>query len=252
MSLLLIGVLVAVAVLLLLPGPEPSLAHALAVEAARLEVGSRVGVRAGTAPDLGPLMKYRPILAALAGAAGAVFVGGTPGWVAAVLVGVGTWQVIGRIEPPAVRRRREAIARDLPHVVTLLAAALRSGAAPGEAAFVVASALPGPAADRLALVGSQLALGADPVTAWEALRTETVLAPLGRALARAQETGAPVTAAVDRLAEELARNARADVEDRARAVGVKAAVPLGLCLLPAFILIGIVPLVAGLMSTFDL
>jgi hypothetical protein len=32
-------------------------------------------------------------------------------------------------------------------------------------------------------------------------------------------------------------------------VGVKAAVPLGLCLLPAFVLIGIVPLVAGLMST---
>jgi len=30
---------------------------------------------------------------------------------------------------------------------------------------------------------------------------------------------------------------------------VKAAVPLGLCLLPAFVLIGIVPLVAGLMST---
>ena len=58
-----------------------------------------------------------------------------------------------------------------------------------------------------------------------------------------------MVAAVERLADELARTARADVEDRARAVGVKAAVPLGLCLLPAFLLLGIVPLVAGLMST---
>ncbi len=35
---------------------------------------------------------------------------------------------------------------------------------------------------------------------------------------------------------------------RARRVGVRAAVPLGLCLLPAFLLIGIVPVVAGLVS----
>ncbi len=59
--------------------------------------------------------------------------------------------------------------------------------------------------------------------------------------------GAPVVAAVERLADELARTARAETEERARAVGVKAAVPLGLCLLPAFVLIGIVPLVVALL-----
>jgi hypothetical protein len=35
-------------------------------------------------------------------------------------------------------------------------------------------------------------------------------------------------------------------------VGVKAAVPLGLCLLPAFVLIGIVPVVAGLLTTLGI
>ncbi len=79
--------------------------------------------------------------------------------------------------------------------------------------------------------------------------SDAELAALGRAMSRAHQSGAPVVAAVERLADGLARTARADVEDRARAVGVKAAVPLGLCLLPAFVLIGIVPLVAGLMST---
>jgi hypothetical protein len=39
------------------------------------------------------------------------------------------------------------------------------------------------------------------------------------------------------------------VEDQARAVGVKAAVPLGLCLLPSFLLIGVVPVVIGLLRS---
>ena len=57
---------------------------------------------------------------------------------------------------------------------------------------------------------------------------------------------------VERLADDLARSARADTEERARAVGVKAALPLGLCLLPAFVLIGIVPLVVALLSALEL
>ena len=52
-----------------------------------------------------------------------------------------------------------------------------------------------------------------------------------------------------RLAEELAQRGRAEVEDRARSVGVRAAVPLGLCLLPSFLLLGIVPLAVSLAST---
>ena len=58
--------------------------------------------------------------------------------------------------------------------------------------------------------------------------------------------------AVGRLAEALAEAARGEVEDRARAVGVKAALPLGLCLLPAFVLLGIVPVVAGMLATLGL
>ena len=57
-----------------------------------------------------------------------------------------------------------------------------------------------------------------------------------------------MVAAVERLADELARSGRAETEERARAVGVQAAVPLGLCLLPAFVLIGIVPLVVALLD----
>jgi hypothetical protein len=57
---------------------------------------------------------------------------------------------------------------------------------------------------------------------------------------------------VVRLADELACRSRAGVEERARGVGVKAAVPLGLCLLPSFVLIGVVPLVVSLLTSLDL
>ncbi len=192
---------------------------------------------------------YRLLWCLLAAAAAATFVDGVAGVVAAPLAAVGCWIGIDRAEPAAVRAHREAVRRDLPHLVRLLSAALAGGVAPGNALAVVAAAFPGPASEPLVAIAARLRLGADPVEVWGSLAGTDGLAPLGRTLARAHSTGTPVAAAVARLADDLARAARADVEDRARAVGVKAAVPLGLCLLPAFLLIGVVPLVGGLMST---
>lgn len=200
----------------------------------------------------GWMLRYRLLWALLAGLGAATFVTGTAGQVAGVLAAGGAWVLIGRAEPPSVRRRREDVRRDLPHVVNLFGSALRSGAAPGDAVAVVCAALPGAAAERLSGVAARLALGLDPVRVWATLADDPDLSALGRTMVRAQSTGSPVVTSVDRLAVELARHARSEVEDRARAVGVKAAVPLGLCLLPAFVLIGIVPLVAGLMTTLSL
>jgi Flp pilus assembly protein TadB len=203
-------------------------------------------------PDRDWLRRWRPLWVLLAGVAVAVFLGGTPGLVAAPVAAAATWLVIERSEPGDARRERDLAVRDLPHVVGLLADALRSGQAPVDALTVVVGALPGPASARLAEVVPRLRLGVHPRQVWADLAADPALGPLGRALARAHRTGAAVVPAVERLADELARNARAEVEDRARAVGVKAAVPLGLCLLPAFVLVGIVPVVAGLLTSLGL
>lgn len=196
--------------------------------------------------DSGLLRRHRVLVSVLAGLGGATVVGGAAGPVVGLGAAAGAWVVVTRSEPPGVRRRAEQVRRDLPALVTLLAAALRSGAPPTDALAAVCGALPGPAADRLATVLARLDLGDDPVSAWGELARDPDLGSLGRALGRAHVSGAPVVGAVERLAADLAGAARASVEDRARAVGVKAAVPLGLCLLPSFVLIGIVPLVAGL------
>ena len=91
-------------------------------------------------------------------------------------------------------------------------------------------------------------LGADPVDVWRGLALDPALGPLGRALGRAHDSGTPVAEVVAQLAEQLAAHGRAAVEDRARRVGVRAAVPLGLCLLPSFVVLGIVPLAATLLG----
>lgn len=178
-----------------------------------------------------------------------------PGWgglllggVAGVLVG----RLAARAEPAEVRRRRQEARADLPVLVLLLATTLRAGAPPAVGVRRACGALPGAAADRLVAVPDRLALGADPVAVWDEVARDAELAPLGRAMARVQRSGAPVAAAVERLGAELAVAGRADVEDRARAVGVKAAVPLGVCLLPSFLLLGIVPMVAGLVAELGL
>lgn len=192
--------------------------------------------------------RRRALAPALAGLGLAVVVGGVPGALAGLASAVAVWVVSGRGEPAVVRREREAVRRDLPTLVLLVSLGLRAGAATSGAVRVAATALPGPGADRLLHAADRLSLGVDPPRVWADLAAEPGLAPLGRALSRAERSGAPVAAVVERLADDLALSGRAELEQRARAVGVRAAVPLGVCLLPAFLLLGIVPLVASLVA----
>nr|WP_246283541.1 type II secretion system F family protein [Nocardioides perillae] len=207
-------------------------------------------LRAGAGSDGAPLTGLPAAVAAAAATClvTAVLVGGVVGWAAGALAGAAVGRVVRRREPAALRRERERASAALPVLVDLLAAALAAGAPVDRAVAAVCDAWPGAAADRLAGARARLSLGVDPVAVWEGVTRDPALAPLGRALARAAASGAPVAAAVAALADDLAEEARATVEDRARAVGVRAALPLGLCLLPAFVLVGIVPLAAGLLA----
>jgi Flp pilus assembly protein TadB len=197
-------------------------------------------------------VRFRLPLSALAGSGALVLVGGTAGLVLAPIATAACWWVIARAEPSAARRERAELRREMPHLARLLAAALSAGEAPAEAARIVAAALPGPGGRRLAEAATRLRLGIDPVSVWDGLASEPDLAPLARALARGQASGGSVVVSIERLGDELSRAARAAAEDRARRVGVKAAVPLGVCLLPAFLLIGIAPVVGGLLASLRL
>jgi Flp pilus assembly protein TadB len=194
------------------------------------------------------LLRLRPGLAGLALVGGWLFLGGLVGAVGGVAAAVVAWKVLGGAESPADRRRREELERDLSTAVHLLAACLAAGAATSSAFATVATALPGAVADELEVVRHRLALGVDPAAVWRELAEHPQLGPLGRALGRAEQSGASVRAAVEGLAGELAALSRSRTDALARSVEVRAAAPLGVCFLPAFVLVGVVPMVVGVFS----
>jgi Flp pilus assembly protein TadB len=128
----------------------------------------------------------------------------------------------------------------------LLAACLRGGLPVPLAVQAVAGHLPVLAADALRHTAELLALGADPVAAWAPALAEPLTAELARGARRSARSGA----ALADVAEGLADRVRAGADDVAEARAQRAAVavtgPLGLCFLPAFLCVGVVPVVIGL------
>ncbi|WP_158604530.1 type II secretion system F family protein [Nocardioides mangrovicus] len=231
--------------------PAAWAAAGAALVAVRLALGPtpQVTPRPDSARQVSDLDVRRLLLTLTAGAGSSLLVPGVAGGVAAVVVAAVAWRLLGRLPPAAEIRRRERLASELPGAVDLLACALRAGSDAAGALGLVAEALPGPVAEELRGVLLRLRLGADVGAVWADVARHPQLGPLGRALARAHRSGASVALAADRLAEELREVHRGRVEARARSVSTKAAAPLGLCFLPAFVLLGIVPLVAGLVAT---
>jgi hypothetical protein len=101
---------------------------------------------------------------------------------------------------------------------------------------------------RLAVSLNALGVGQPPAMVWAALEQDPCGAALGRALARSHATGVPVADAMRHLAQDLREDADLEAHAYARTIEVRAAVPLGVCFLPAFVLLGVVPLVAGVLS----
>lgn len=148
-------------------------------------------------------------------------------------------------------RRREAAASLLaqaPIVADLLATAIAAGATVSEAMNVVAQAVGEPMRTRLRTVITALDMGADPHSAWSSWLDEPALSPIAQAIIRSQHSGSPLSTVLDAAAADMRQAYRADVEARARAAGVRAVAPLALCYLPAYLLVGVVPVVAGFAS----
>ncbi|MER6224634.1 hypothetical protein ABT189_29470, partial [Streptomyces sp900105755] len=69
---------------------------------------------------------------------------------------------------------------------------------------------------------------------------------LARLLERADESGMPAAAPVARLASDARAEWARSATARARRAAVLISAPVGLCFLPAFIAVGVLPVVIGL------
>ncbi|WP_236667242.1 MULTISPECIES: type II secretion system F family protein [unclassified Nonomuraea] len=177
---------------------------------------------------------------------------GPIGVVAGLLTATAVAVFLHRREPQQVRQERERMAADLPFAADLMTACLIAGRPVSAATEIAGRTVGGPLGRRLGWVSSRLRLGADPETTWAALAGDPAMGGLCRAMGRAAQSGAPVAEVLTRLADDALEATRAGSVASARQVGVKAVAPLGLCFLPAFVLLGIIPVVAGLASTIVL
>ncbi|OUZ09309.1 hypothetical protein BHE97_10895 [Aeromicrobium sp. PE09-221] len=157
---------------------------------------------------------------------------------------------IARLEPSARRRERLRVAEQLPLAVELLVAAMDAGVPLRRALESVAAAVSEPLRAQLTDVTRRLAIAGDDTAVWaEHLRGP--LAPLARSLMRAERHGVPAGSVLEDSARELRRERQAERRDAARRVAVRTAAPLGACFLPAFFLVGIVPMLAGALSSIS-
>lgn len=140
--------------------------------------------------------------------------------------------------------------RDTAMMLELVAAMLDAGSGIGRALDLVSASASARYGDALRPVVAALAIGADWETAWRssAIRLPEVL-ELRDALGFAALTGAPSSAILYAQAARLRRERFRAAEKRAASLGVKLVVPLGLCSLPAFICLGVVPVLLALVPS---
>jgi pilus assembly protein TadC len=134
----------------------------------------------------------------------------------------------------------------------VLAVCLGAGMAVSTAAAATAASAPPKLGAVLRRAADLLALGSDPGVAWSIspdLQTDSVDAQIDSLLRLARRSASSGAALADGVAE-LADQSRHDAAQAATAAAERAGVliagPLGLCFLPAFVCLGIVPVVAGL------
>jgi pilus assembly protein TadC len=190
-----------------------------------------------------PLPAPRVVAAAGIVVAGTVMVGGAAG----VVVGVVGAAVAVRIRPRVTLPRVDP--DEVPVVVDLLAGCLAAGA--GMPAALDAAAVAGGDVlrDGCHQVAAALRMGIPATEAWAGWLADPWLAPVARTAERTAQSGAAVAEDLRRTSARLRARRRTAAQHRVRQASVWLVVPLGLCFLPAFVLVAVVPLVVGLLPS---
>lgn len=159
------------------------------------------------------------------------------------------WTPVSRRVPARSRsRRRSGPTRpragvDPAVLLDLADAALACGAPVPTVLVALGDVVPGGDGRVLRRTGSALALGAPWPEAWS--DTPEALGPLAVALEPAWVDGVSAGPLLRQAADRIRADRSRDAQEAAARLGVRLVLPLGLCFLPAFVLLGLVP---GLLS----
>jgi hypothetical protein len=186
-------------------------------------------------------------------------------WWAILPAAVITGLVLSRRPVGRTAAQRGADRRIIAVQAELLAACLDAGMAVGPALRAVSAVLTdrgppdgsgvtdgeGPLA-LLESVSAMLSLGADPHKAWRAADLDPDLAPMGAAARRSASGGGGLAQAVREHAAQLRQDTAAASARAAGRAGVLMTAPLGVCFLPAFLCLGLAPVVVGLLGQLSI
>jgi Flp pilus assembly protein TadB len=162
--------------------------------------------------------------------------------------------------PPLLRRwsgiQRMArttrhISASFPDALDLLVLSIRAGYLPAQAIGEITPYLSAELRPSFSAVGLALQRGDRFADALDQLRARlgSIAQPLVDSLAAADRYGLPLAPVLERLAFEARQQRRRDTEAAARELPVRLALPLVLCTLPSFVLLAIVPLLLGALSS---
>lgn len=172
--------------------------------------------------------------------------------IAAIGLGYWSWRRWGKLRR---QRQLDMVCRQRwPEFVELLAVMVASGLPPRSALAETIEAAPCELQPMLAEVGVRLERGERFADAVRLLRSQVGLdaAAVVDVLLAAHRDGLAAGSVLDRLAGQARSQRRHDAAAAARRLPVRLAAPLVLCTLPGFVLLAIVPLVAGALSSLSL
>jgi tight adherence protein C len=168
----------------------------------------------------------------------------------------GICAAIARHWSRARRRARTTrrIAHDLPDALDLLVLSIRAGYLPAQAIVEITPFLPHPLRPSFAAVREAMDRGDRFADALRILRAElgSIAQPLVDSLAAADRYGLPLAPVLERLSFEARQQRRRDADATARELPVRLAIPLVVCTLPSFVLLAIVPLLLGALSSLQM
>ena len=212
----------------------------------------------GPAADPGSIASWthsasaRRATAALAALAALVTLSGPLGWALSLATAAAVERWLSTLPTRVVVAESAALRRQLPMSLELMGAALLSGATTVAAVELAADGAGAALSQRLTKVAASLRLGATAEEAWRPTLDDDALAPLGRVGIRSAMSGAAMAGAVRELAVRRREAQVVEAQVAIRRAGVLSVLPLALCFLPAFILVGIVPIVVGLLRSLAL
>lgn len=138
----------------------------------------------------------------------------------------------------------------VPLLLELLGTALDSGLAVQGALHVVAEVCGERMRTSLLQVVAGLEIGASWQDSWAGNLDRDDLVQIHDALSFGALTGASAAPLLYAQAQNYRTDAARNAQKRAAALGVKLVMPLGLCSLPAFIAVGVVPVVMAMIPAF--